>query len=161
MKHKIDLHKISNVGPRAVGNSLPAVRFSLDVTLPFLLHCGCLIDEIHCRARFDHPRKIYQAVETAEGNVALARLAPRQTKDTVQQERGEDPDRYSIVLAGIERVQLERISSVHNAETNSNCTYVMSDNTTGGFEQHLAHLGFVTVHRSIGENSNSNRYSVS
>lgn len=88
-------------------------------------------------------------------------LPPRQTKDTVQQERGEDPDRYSIVLAGIERVQLERISSVHNAETNSNCTYVMSDNTTGGLEQHLAHLGFVTVHRSIGENSNSNRYSVS
>lgn len=48
---------------------------------------------------------------------------------------------------------------MHNAETK--CTYVMSDNAAGGLKQHLTDLRLVTVHRTVGENTNSNSYSVS
>lgn len=73
MKQRIDL-MVSSAGASGT-YSLPAVGFSLDVTLPFLLHCRCLIDEIHCRARFNNSREVYQAVEAAKRDVALTRLA--------------------------------------------------------------------------------------
>jgi hypothetical protein len=37
----------------------------------------------------------------------------------------------------------------------------MSDKATGGLKQHLADLGFVTVHGTVGENTNSDSCSVS